>query len=101
LWAAGARVRAFDPEAREETHRIYGARDDLVLCASSTEALDGADALVVVTEWLEFRSPDFDLLKDKLKHPVIFDGRNMYDPNFLERMGLAYYAIGRGRSIHH
>ena len=89
------------PEAPEETRRIYGERDDLVLCESSSEALEGADTLAIVTEWPEFRSPDFDLVKEKLKHPVIFDGRNLYDPNVVERMGLAYYAIGRGRSIHH
>ncbi len=80
LWAAGAKVRAFDPEAMEEARRIYGEREDLVLCADNEEAAAGADALVVVTEWKPFRSPDFAGLKKALKSPVIFDGRNIYDP---------------------
>ena len=97
LWAAGAKVRAYDPVAGEEAERIYGPRgDDLVLVKSSTEALRGADALAIVTEWQEFRSPDFDLIKSELKHPAIFDGRNLYDPSFVRRFGLKYYAIGRG-----
>ncbi len=100
LWAAGAKVRAFDPEAGEEALRIYGERDELVLCNSSMEALQGADALAIVTEWREFRSPDFELIKERLANHVIFDGRNLYDPLFVESLGIAYYAIGRGRSIH-
>jgi UDPglucose 6-dehydrogenase len=100
LWAAGAKVRAYDPVAAEEAARIYGERgDDLVLAKSATEALEGADALVIVTEWQEFRSPDFDTIKGKLRHPVIFDGRNLYDPGFVKRFGLKYYAIGRGDSV--
>ena len=100
LWNAGAKVRAFDPEAAEETHRIYGERDDLEVCESSMDALKGADALAIVTEWREFRSPDFELIKERLTNHVIFDGRNLYDPLFVESLGIAYYAIGRGRSIH-
>jgi UDPglucose 6-dehydrogenase len=96
LWAAGARVRAYDPVASEETHRIYGDRRDLELVKSAREALQGADALAIVTEWQEFRSPDFDLIKSSLKSPVIFDGRNLYDPGFVSRYGLKYFAIGRG-----
>jgi UDPglucose 6-dehydrogenase len=100
LWAEGAKVRAYDPVAGEETHRVYGDRgDDLVLVKSSTEALRGADALAIVTEWQEFRSPDFDTIKAELSQPVIFDGRNLYDPSFVKRFGLKYYAIGRGDSI--
>jgi UDPglucose 6-dehydrogenase len=99
LWAAGARVRAYDPVASEETHRIYGDRADLVLAKSGSEALDGADVLAIVTEWQEFRSPDFDSIKSALKHPVIFDGRNLYDPGFVKRFGLRYFAIGRGESL--
>jgi UDPglucose 6-dehydrogenase len=95
LWAAGASVRAFDPEARDECGRIYGARADLVLCASKDEALRGADALVVVTEWPVFRSPDFGALKAALKQPLIFDGRNLYDPATTQRHGFTHYAIGR------
>jgi UDPglucose 6-dehydrogenase len=96
LWGAGARVRAYDPQAREETHRIYGDRPDLVLCKSASAALEGADCLVLVTEWREFRSPDFDALKASLKDPVIFDGRNVFDPDFVRRFGFTYYGIGRG-----
>jgi UDPglucose 6-dehydrogenase len=96
LWAAGARVQAFDPEAMEEAQRIYGDRDDLVLCGTKEACLRDADALVVMTEWQAFRAPDFDLLKEKLKAPVVFDGRNLYDPARMARRGFAYYAIGRG-----
>jgi UDPglucose 6-dehydrogenase len=96
LWAAGARVRAFDPEAREEARRIYGERDDLTLCETPEEALSGADALAILTEWKVFRSPDFEKMKSLLTDPVIFDGRNIYDPAFLAGNGFRYYAIGRG-----
>ena len=96
LWAAGAKVQAFDPEAMEETQRIYGDRDDLALCGTKEAALKGADALVVVTEWQAFRAPDFEMIRDRLKAPVIFDGRNLYDPARLARRGFTYYAIGRG-----
>ena len=96
LWEAGARVQAYDPEAMEETQRIYGDREDLVLCGTKEAALKGADALVVLTEWQVFRAPDFDMLREKLAAPVIFDGRNLYDPGRLARKGFAYYAIGRG-----
>jgi len=99
LWVAGATVRAFDPEAREETHRIYGERDNLVLCDNAYQALDGADVLAIVTEWKAFRSPDFARIRDVLKEPAIFDGRNLYDPVVVEEAGLAYYGIGRGRSL--
>jgi UDPglucose 6-dehydrogenase len=96
LWAAGARVQAFDPEAMEETQRIYGDRDDLMLCGTKEACLRGADALVTITEWQMFRAPDFDLIRERLKAPVIFDGRNLYDPARVARKGFAYYAIGRG-----
>ena len=99
LWQAGARVRAFDPQARSEAARIYGQRDDLVLCDDPWAALDGADALAVVTEGKGFRSPDFARIKAMLKTPAVFDGRNLYDPAVAEAAGLAYYGIGRGRSI--
>jgi len=98
LWEQGASVRAFDPEAMEETQRIYGERDDLVLCESPEEALSGSDALVTCTEWSMFRSPDFNNIKSILKQPVIFDGRNMYDPDYLANEGFTYYGIGRGLS---
>ena len=95
LWEAGASVRAYDPEARDETARIYGERSDMALCESADEALQGADALVVVTEWNVFRSPDFDQIRNALSSPVIFDGRNLYDPDFLVKQGFTYYSIGR------
>lgn len=95
LWAAGARVRAHDPEAMDEARRIYGERDDLVLCASGEEAAKGADALAVVTEWHIFRNPDFDDLKQLLNQPVLVDGRNIYNPRYLMEQGFVYYGIGR------
>jgi UDPglucose 6-dehydrogenase len=99
LWSAGARVRAFDPEARVEAVRLYGSRDDLELCDEPYVALQGADALAVVTEWKAFRSPEFDTIRASLNTPVLFDGRNLYDPELVEGAGLAYYGIGRGRSV--
>jgi UDPglucose 6-dehydrogenase len=98
LWKAGAKVRAYDPAAAKEAKRIWGERPDLVLCARAKETIEGADALVIVTEWKEFRSPDFDGLKKQLKSPVIFDGRNLYDPAFMKKQGFKYYAIGRGET---
>jgi len=83
-----------------EARRIFGERDDLTLCDSAWQALDGADALVVVTEWKQFRSPDFALLRKALADAVVFDGRNLYEPDEIEASGLAYYGIGRGRSLH-
>jgi len=99
LWSAGAKVRAFDPEARREARRLYGERDDLVLCEDAGAALQGADALVVVTEWKAFRSPDFARIRAALAGAVVFDGRNLYDPATVEEAGLAYYGMGRGRSL--
>ncbi len=99
LWDAGATVRAYDPEARDEARRIFGTRDDFVLCDSAAGALEGADALAVVTEWKQFRSPDFAQVKALLREAVVFDGRNLYDPGEVEAAGLAYWGIGRGRSI--
>src|SRR5277367_6023247 len=96
LWAAGANVRAYDPVAMPECARIYGERPDLKLCKTGPDALKGADALAIVTEWQEFRSPDFDDIKRALRSPVIFDGRNLYDPQHMSRAGFSYYAIGRG-----
>jgi UDPglucose 6-dehydrogenase len=97
LWSAGAKVRAYDPIAMAECARIYGQRADLTLCKNSGEALQGADALVIVTEWREFRSPDFNHIKETLRAPVIFDGRNLYDPQHMQKAGFEYYAIGRGK----
>jgi UDPglucose 6-dehydrogenase len=97
LWSAGARVRAFDPVAMPECARLYAGRAALTLCKTGLEAVDGADALAIVTEWREFRSPDFDYIKRALKTAVIFDGRNLYDPAHMARAGFSYYAIGRGK----
>jgi len=99
LWAAGASVRAYDPVAMAETLRIYGKRPDLELCDSAVAALDGCDALAIVTEWQEFRSPDFGRIKSALKQPLVFDGRNLYEPSFLARQGIRYFGIGRGERI--
>ncbi|WP_422468176.1 UDP-glucose dehydrogenase family protein [Endozoicomonas sp. ALC013] len=95
LWQAGAQVQAYDPEAMEEAQRIYGLRDDLTLSGTQQAAIKGADALVICTEWRQFRAPDFDQLKALLKEPVIFDGRNMYEPQRMTLKGFKYYAIGR------
>jgi UDPglucose 6-dehydrogenase len=97
LWKAGASVRVYDPVALNEATRIYGERADLVVCRSAYEAVAGADALAIVTEWQEFRSPDFERLKELLTSAVIFDGRNLYDPGMVARFGFTYYAIGRGK----
>jgi UDPglucose 6-dehydrogenase len=97
LWERGAKVRAHDPAAMHETSRIYGDRPDFTLCDHPDDALEGADALAIVTEWKAFRSPNFDTIKERLANPVIFDGRNLYDPALLKNKGFAYYAIGRGQ----
>lgn len=99
LTAAGATIKAFDPEAMEETQRIYGVRDDLELVGTKEAALKGADALIICTEWKQFRAPDFDLIKQHLKQAVLFDGRNMFEPQRLNKKGFIYYAIGRGETV--
>lgn len=99
LWDAGAVVRAFDPKAMEECRRIYGDRPNLVLCESQNEALNGADALVLVTEWKSFQAPDYEALKGVLKEPVVFDGRNIYDPAVARKHGLTVYGVGRGARV--
>jgi UDPglucose 6-dehydrogenase len=99
LWAAGASVKAYDPEAMEETQRIYGSRDDLALMGTKEAALEGADFLVICTEWQAFRAPDFELIKQKLSMPLLFDGRNLFEPKLMMEYGLHYYAIGRGLSV--
>ncbi|MDE9541955.1 UDP-glucose dehydrogenase family protein [Xenorhabdus bovienii] len=99
LWESGAKVQAYDPEAMQEAQRIYGQRDDLSLMGTKEAALKGADALIICTEWQNFRAPDFDIMKDSMKSPIIFDGRNLYDPERLQSRGFTYYGIGRGASI--
>ena len=101
LFAQGASVRAYDPAAGEAAAEIYGAEPAFTLCDNRDDTLEEADGLIVVTEWNEFRSPDFQALKARLKTPVIFDGRNLYDPDYLGQLGFTYYGIGRGRSIFH
>ncbi|MGQ7249850.1 UDP-glucose dehydrogenase family protein [Halomonas sp. V046] len=100
LWAAGARVQAFDPEAAAECHRIYGERPDLCIAKQRDAALEGADALVICTEWKAFRTVDFAHIASTLNHPVLIDGRNLYAPEDVQGAGLEYYAIGRGDSLH-
>ena len=95
LIAAGATVKAYDPEAMHEAQRIYGELNGLVYSSTQSEALIDADALVIVTEWKQFRSPDFEALSQQLTDQVIFDGRNMYEPQLVKQFGLQYYAIGR------
>ncbi len=95
LWQKGATVRAYDPEAMEETQRIYGERPDLIMADSANSALEGADALVVCTEWQAFRSPDWKVVGEKLNHKVVIDGRNLYQASWLVERGFDYYSIGR------
>jgi len=95
LWAMGATITAFDPVAMKETGHIYGDRDDLSFAENAKEALHDADALVIVTEWKAFKSPDFSVIKARLRNPVIFDGRNLYEPADVKALGFEYYGIGR------
>lgn len=99
LWEAGARIQAYDPEAMQEAERIYGHRDDLQLAGTRDAATQGADALVICTEWRHFRAADFDHLARQLGDRVLFDGRNVYDPDTVSQYGLTYYGIGRGASL--
>ena len=96
LWVAGCSVRAYDPVAMDAARRLYPDQPRLVLCRSAEDAVTGADALAVATEWREFRSPDFNVLKSSLKTPVIFDGRNVYEPEYLKQIGFEYFGVGRG-----
>lgn len=98
IWDAGGTIQAFDPEAMSEVERIYGARPDLKLVGTKSAALFGADALIICTEWQHFRAPDFDEFKNQLADAVVFDGRNLYDPDKIKQQGITYYAIGRGAS---
>jgi len=98
LLHAGAHVRAYDPVAAVEAKRIYADRKGFMIAKNAYEAAQGADALCIVTEWQEFRSPDFDRLREIMQAPLIFDGRNLYDPSMVGRFGFEYYAIGRGRT---
>lgn len=99
LWQVGAKVRAYDPEAMHECERIYGQRPDLILTKIASQALEGADALVICTEWKEFRTANFELFKKHLRQPILVDGRNLYDPQAMKEAGFKYFAIGRGDSV--
>ncbi len=99
LLDAGATVRAYDPAAQHEAKRIFGNAAGITFCDKLEQTLEGADALAIVTEWREFRSPDFELINQSLGDKVIFDGRNLYEPKTVSRHGLTYFAVGRGESL--
>ena len=99
LWAAGAKVQAYDPVAMDETQHIYGLREDLKLVGTKEAALEKADALIICTEWKTFRAPNFELIKNTLLSPVVFDGRNLYEPERMLDYGFDYYGVGRGKSV--
>lgn len=99
IWSAGGTVQAYDPASMGEMLRIYGSRADLKLVENREQAVTGADALVICTEWKQFRTVDFDWLKTCLKYPVLVDGRNMFAPNTVKEAGFMYYAIGRADSV--
>ena len=99
LLSQGARVRAYDPVAVERCNSLLGEREGLEYAPSAGEAVRGADALAIVTEWPQFRSPDFDKLRERLRQPVIFDGRNLYSPDVMKDKGFRYFGIGRGERI--
>ena len=99
LLSHGARVRAYDPVAVERCNSLLGEREGLEYAPSAGEAVRGADALAILTEWPQFRSPDFDKLRDRLRQPVIFDGRNLYSPDLMKDKGFRYFGIGRGERV--
>lgn len=95
LWKAGAKVQAYDPESMEETQRVCGNRNDLILMGTKEAALKGADALVICTEWQNFKAPDFAIIKEELSKAVLFDGRNLFEPERMKTKGFYYWSIGR------
>lgn len=95
LWRAGASIRAYDPEAMKEAERIYGRRDDFTLCDTKESAVVGSDALVIITDWPQFKAPDFECIVKELRVPIIFDGRNLYEPARVRKKGIEYVTIGR------
>ena len=96
----GAKIKVYDPVAMDNFKKLFSDQSNLIFCKHRDEALEGSDALIIATEWKAFGSPDFSMMKKLLRSPVIFDGRNLYDPNKLEELGFSYYAIGRGKKIH-
>ncbi len=99
LLSAGAQVRAYDPAAMEEAHRVIGDRAGLSYVASPMQACADADALVIVTEWREFRNPDFEALAATLRTPILFDGRNLFAPELPRSFGIEYHTIGRNAAV--
>jgi len=95
LLARGASITAYDPVAMDEGKRVFAKEPGVRFASSTVGALDGADALIIVTEWKEFRSPDFADMKKRLKAPIIFDGRNLYDPAMMREAGIEYFSMGR------
>ena len=95
LWQAGAKVQAFDPVAMPETARIYPEHPMLALCADKYAALTGTDALVICTEWQQFRAPDFDEMELRMPGKLIVDGRNLYQPAKMQAGGWSYMSVGR------
>jgi UDPglucose 6-dehydrogenase len=98
LWRAGCHTKCYDPAAMAVAQKIYGEQPLLSFGESQEEVLDGCDILVIITEWSEFKSPNFDVIKQKLKYPVIFDGRNLFEPEAMEKLGIEYFCIGRGKN---
>ena len=96
LVAHGARLQLYDPVASVQAHQVLRGVPSLSFAAHQNLALEGADALLIVTDWREFKSPDFDLIRDRLKLPLVFDGRNLFDPAAMAALGIEYHAIGRG-----
>jgi UDPglucose 6-dehydrogenase len=99
LLKRGAQLRAYDPVAMPEAQRVMGDKTGLTFAASQTDALQGADALLIVTEWREFKSPDFDAIRSMLKTPLVIDGRNLFEPELMRGLGIEYQAIGRGEAV--
>ena len=95
LWDRGASISAYDPVAMKETRHIYGDRSGLHYAETPLDALNDADALIIVTEWKAFKSPDFEVVKARLKNRIIFDGRNLFEPTDIKALGFEYYGIGR------
>ena len=95
LWAQGAKVQLHDPQALQEIYKMYGERDDLILSLDAYDVVQNADALCVITAWKQYYSPDYKKLQQTMRHPLILDGRNLYDPDFVKAQGFAYEGVGR------
>lgn len=95
LWAQGVKVQLHDPQALEEIQMIYGQRDDLILCQQQYEALENAHGLCVITAWKQYWSPDFKQMMQRMAHPLVLDGRNIYDPQYVKAQQFAYMGVGR------